>query len=290
MTSSLSIITICQDEQDIIGWMLDCCVHDFQVLGKQLHEVVVVDGGSKDGTVEIVKSYSDKLPLVLLEYPFDTFGDQKNRALERCTGDFIFAPDSDMTWTTNFAQMFLDGIYEEHPFWDFRLFFTVDDGLHYFWSWGSSIDDSMWDSLRAGLPLGELPILDDNSERRANPNFLSQRMMITLAEARHVLQGPNMRLWRRGPYYIRKFHETLEGQNPGLPICPHVIIFENSIRASDEALRNRGRRYQRFIAEMTAAGQGPGREDRYITAKYAEASDKMEFPKWLHPFILASTL
>ena len=125
--TTLSIISICQDEAQVIPWFLDCCAYTYKVLGPNfLKEIVIVDGGSTDGTLDIIRSYQDKMPLYLVEHPFDTFGKQKNRALEVATGDYILAPDADMTWTTNFGLVFKSGYYEQFEMVDFRMMFTAD--------------------------------------------------------------------------------------------------------------------------------------------------------------------
>jgi glycosyltransferase involved in cell wall biosynthesis len=55
-------------------------------------EIVVVDGGSTDRTVEICKEYKARV----FEYrDWPGFGLQKNRALDRATGDWVFSIDAD---------------------------------------------------------------------------------------------------------------------------------------------------------------------------------------------------
>lgn len=59
-------------------------------------EVVVVDSGSTDGTVEIARELT---PHVHQTPDFPGHGPQKNRALAHATGDWIFSLDSD-EWVT----------------------------------------------------------------------------------------------------------------------------------------------------------------------------------------------
>lgn len=232
--SSLSICTICQDEAEVLPEFLESCKFIADSLKEDFKELVIVDGGSKDTSVEIIKSYQDKMPIVLIEYPFDTFGQQKNRALERATGDFILGIDADMTITTNFPQLFKTGYFQAACMWDFMLYFTARDKYHHF----------KWPP------------------------------------------GYTMRLWKRGPLFITNFHEKLQGQYPGVPSCPEVTIFENSFRQSEEALLNRGRRYQRFQKEMSEAGGGPGDELRYLNASKAPDSEIAEIPAHVCKYIL----
>lgn len=240
--TTLSIISICQDEAEVIPWYLDCCEYTYRVLGpKWLKEVVIVDGGSVDKTIDIIKSYQDRMPLVLVEHPFDTFGAQKNRALDVATGEFILACDTDMSWTTNFGLVFKSGYYENFEMVDFRMMFTVDDEYHYF----------KWPP------------------------------------------GVNMRLWKNcGRRYVTGFHEKLQDQQlltknmGGLPVCEHVVLFENSFRQSDAALLNRGQRYQRFFKEMADEGKDPGGVDKYFNAKHCPPDQKAEMHWQLKELIL----
>src|SRR5579863_2293325 len=54
-------------------------------------EIVVVDSGSKDRTLEIAQSFGCKTSY----HVFDGHGEQKNVALDLCTSDWIFLLDAD---------------------------------------------------------------------------------------------------------------------------------------------------------------------------------------------------
>jgi cellulose synthase/poly-beta-1,6-N-acetylglucosamine synthase-like glycosyltransferase len=217
---TLSVCTICQDEEEPIKWFLEACTH-LTSNCPTLNEVVLIDGGSKDNTIDVIKSYMDKVPLKLLERSFDCTRDQQNFGLEHCTGDFVFTPDADMTWTSNFPQVFNSGFFNNMKFCDFPMIYTAKDAHHWFYKWSN---------------------------------------------------GVNMRLHKRGPKWIRKFHVKLEGQTQGLPVCGQVTIFENSCRISSAAaLLNRGQRRQWCEKDMIEEGIGPGPVDRFLgAAKHAE--------------------
>lgn len=64
------------------------CIDSF----KWCDEIIVVDTGSKDGTLEYLKGLSN---IKLYEYPFTDFSDVRNYGLSKCNGEWIFFLDSD---------------------------------------------------------------------------------------------------------------------------------------------------------------------------------------------------
>jgi glycosyltransferase involved in cell wall biosynthesis len=57
-------------------------------------EYIVIDGGSTDGTVEILKRYSSKIDRLVSE-PDDGIADAMNKGIELATGEYIFFLHSD---------------------------------------------------------------------------------------------------------------------------------------------------------------------------------------------------
>lgn len=82
--TKLSVSLICRDEADRIGRTLES-VHGWA------DEIVVLDSGSTDGTVEVARRYTDKVWVT--DWP--GFGPQKQRALERCTNEWVLSIDAD---------------------------------------------------------------------------------------------------------------------------------------------------------------------------------------------------
>jgi glycosyltransferase involved in cell wall biosynthesis len=75
---------IVRDEADRI----DACLSS---VSGWADEVVVLDSGSTDGTVDIVRRHTDKVWVT--DWP--GYGAQRNRALEHCNGDWVFSLDAD---------------------------------------------------------------------------------------------------------------------------------------------------------------------------------------------------
>ncbi len=63
-------------------------------------EIIVVDDGSTDGTVEIAKKYGAKV----FERELDNFASQKNFAIEKASGDWIFSVDADEVLPNELAE------------------------------------------------------------------------------------------------------------------------------------------------------------------------------------------
>lgn len=81
---SLSVIVIAMDEADRIRPCLES-VHGWA------DEIIVLDSGSRDGTPDICREYTDKV--FVTDWP--GFGPQKQRALDKATGDWVLSIDAD---------------------------------------------------------------------------------------------------------------------------------------------------------------------------------------------------
>lgn len=91
----VSVVLIALNEEKNIGDCLKC-------LG-WADEIVVIDGGSTDATVEIAKKYTDKI----FFHPFENFGDQKNFAIGQAVKDWVFIIDADERVTEPLAREIL---------------------------------------------------------------------------------------------------------------------------------------------------------------------------------------
>ncbi len=80
----ISASIICLNEQRLIGRCIDAL--------QWCDEIVVIDSGSTDGTIEIVNSFPKTR---LIHRDFDTFKDQKNYAVDACRNDWVLSLDAD---------------------------------------------------------------------------------------------------------------------------------------------------------------------------------------------------
>jgi glycosyltransferase involved in cell wall biosynthesis len=80
---SISAIVITKNEAGLIRTCMDSLTW--------VDEIIVVDSGSSDSTVEICQEYTDKV--IVTDWP--GFGPQKNRALEMATKEWVISLDAD---------------------------------------------------------------------------------------------------------------------------------------------------------------------------------------------------
>ncbi|MFA0125833.1 glycosyltransferase family 2 protein, partial [Vibrio sp. 10N.261.48.A2] len=81
---TLSVIVITKNEEDRIETCLKSVVDIAD-------ELVVLDSGSTDATVEICQKYTDNVTIT--DWP--GFGKQKQRALDKATCDWVLSIDAD---------------------------------------------------------------------------------------------------------------------------------------------------------------------------------------------------
>jgi glycosyltransferase involved in cell wall biosynthesis len=83
--SSISVCMIVKDEEQF----LDNCLTSVKDIAD---EIIIIDTGSKDKTVEIAQKYTDKIYF----HPWkDSFSEARNHYFEYATGDWIFQIDAD---------------------------------------------------------------------------------------------------------------------------------------------------------------------------------------------------
>jgi len=99
---NLSIITPVYNEEDKVKDYLER-------MRKQTvqPEIVIVDGGSTDGTVEIIKEYQKKMPNLKLYFEIGKYrspANARNIGVKKAKGEIVFIADVDIVFEKDFAK------------------------------------------------------------------------------------------------------------------------------------------------------------------------------------------
>lgn len=89
MKTNISLVVTLLNEEQTVAALLDSVV----VQHRQPDEVIIVDGGSRDRTVEIVESYRDRLPLRLEVRPGANIAQGRNTAISLASSEIIACTD-----------------------------------------------------------------------------------------------------------------------------------------------------------------------------------------------------
>jgi len=115
MVDKISVTILTKNSQKYLKQCLDA-------LGN-FDEVLILDNGSNDKTLEIVAGYEN---VTLIEHSFIGFGPMKNLAAEKARNDWIFSVDSDEI----VSEVLVDSIRELDPVQVSRVY-TIDRLNHY---------------------------------------------------------------------------------------------------------------------------------------------------------------
>lgn len=216
---TINVAAIVQDEEEIIHKLLTAC----EVLLPNLISVVIVDGGSTDNTIDVINSWRDRLPIDLVGHPFDNFAYQRNRALEKCEADFIVKGDADLTWSSNLRDRICALVDRKATFFDGLCYFSIVDAYHYVTAHVSAAT-VIWKNVGA----------------------------------RYVRPIHEYLVWPGEESPIDKLsmdrNDWQSNRKDGRLEDIHVPFFDNSLRKSDKALRQRAARYSKWSALSGAAG------------------------------------
>jgi glycosyltransferase involved in cell wall biosynthesis len=70
-------------------------------------EIVFVDGGSTDGTVEVIRAYQDRLPVVVSVRPGCNISEGRNAAIGAARHDFVAATDAGVRLSSDWLECLL---------------------------------------------------------------------------------------------------------------------------------------------------------------------------------------
>lgn len=100
---TLSVYIICMNETEMLADCLESV--------KWADEIIVLDSGSTDDTLEIAKRYTDK---IYVSDHWQGFGIQKQRAQSYATGDWVLSIDSDERVTPELKEEILTVVKENN--------------------------------------------------------------------------------------------------------------------------------------------------------------------------------
>jgi glycosyltransferase involved in cell wall biosynthesis len=107
--TTLSVALITQDEEANLPRALQSL--------RRADEVVIVDSGSKDATLEIARLFSARV----FEEPWKGYAAQKNSSITHCTGDWILSLDADEEVAPELALEIEKVLAGEPPFAAYRI-------------------------------------------------------------------------------------------------------------------------------------------------------------------------
>lgn len=124
----LDAFAIVMNEEEVIRGMLE----SFLSLGPNLGILSIIDNGSTDRTLPIIREYMDKMNIVLrIDQSENHHGHLRTRALRPLTAPWILYLDSDETFTSNFRAWLESGRIEQYDIWDIYKYSTILDRYHY---------------------------------------------------------------------------------------------------------------------------------------------------------------
>lgn len=108
-TTTVSLVTTVLNEREGCDVFLQSLIHQT----RRPDEVVVVDGGSTDGTLDVIRAHSQRDPSIrLIEAPGCNIGQGRNLGVKNATGRIIVSTDTgcrlEPQWCQKVVQPFID--------------------------------------------------------------------------------------------------------------------------------------------------------------------------------------
>lgn len=122
-TMPISLIMTVRNEAASIARLLDSVLAQT----RQPDEIVIADGGSTDGTQEVVSSYMDRLPLRLLALPGANISEGRNAAIRNASHDIIAVTDAGVRLEAGWLEALVGPLLDEGAGVDVVSGFFVPD-------------------------------------------------------------------------------------------------------------------------------------------------------------------
>jgi len=121
---------ICRNEEELLQY----CLESFASLGDLLDVLSVVDNNSTDATLDILRGWSTKLPIILQhEAGHAHHGKLRELALSKCKPEsaWIYYLDADETHSLGMPEFFRGGRAEKSDIWEAQKWSTISDRFHH---------------------------------------------------------------------------------------------------------------------------------------------------------------
>jgi len=105
----VSLITTVKNEADSMERLLESLLAQ----SRKPEEVIIVDGGSTDGTVEVIRTYQGKLPLKIIMGEGFNISQGRNAAIAQAQGEVIASTDAGVRLDPDWLQQLLAPFEEE---------------------------------------------------------------------------------------------------------------------------------------------------------------------------------
>lgn len=106
---NVSVIATVRDEAASLPTLLD----SLAAQTRPPDEIVIVDGGSTDGTLTILRGYEERLPLRVLERPGTNISQGRNAAIAAASGEIIAATDAGVRLAPDWLAALLEPFADE---------------------------------------------------------------------------------------------------------------------------------------------------------------------------------
>lgn len=133
--SDTSVIVTVKNEASSIGRLLDSLLAQT----RPPSEVVIVDGGSTDGTVERINRYRDQLPIKLLTREDSNISQGRNAAISAASGDIIASTDAGVRLAPQWLEELTRPMEEDHSIDVVSGFFLPDPGTVFEIAMGATV-------------------------------------------------------------------------------------------------------------------------------------------------------
>lgn len=265
---SITLSMIIKNEESFLGGCLD------SVKGV-VDEIVIVDTGSDDRSVEIAKNYKAKV--IHAKWTND-FSEARNLALQHSTGDWILYLDADERLTESSKKLFKDltsadkklgifckvisetGFNKAKSFMKYLRLFKNSPGIKFTGRVHEQIEESL---LNNGYQLAESDILIEHLGYNAGPEIIKAKAERNL---KLLLEDYNLQPAGYTAFQIGQTYMVLNDHDSALP------YFNEAVNYPAISNQQKAQSY-RLMAAIFSGKNQPGQAEEYLKCGLALAPD-----------------